>query len=237
MSQARSHHAAVVLEDGRVLVAGGVGSTGAELASAELYDPATDTWTATGSMNVARAFAAATLLPDGEVLIAGGNELTSATGHSAELYSNGRWKLTGSMSSERSGDTAAALPDGEALVFGGGPLASGAYYVPSTGTWTNTFGFGASPPEQGQTETPLASGEVLVAGGVDRNKNTGAVSHLYDPSSNRWQASGALKQARSQHTATRLYNGQVLVTGGELVLSSSAGATTTVFASAELYTP
>ncbi len=237
MTQARSHHAAVALADGQVLVAGGIGASGAELASAELYNPATDGWTATGGMTYARAFAPASLLPSGEVLIAGGNALTSAAGHSAEVYVGGAWRLTASMSAERSGDTAALVPNGSALVFGGGPLAGGAIYESSAGTWVNTDGFGASPPVQGQTETLLDTGDVLIAGGVDRYHNTGDVAHLYVPSTNRWQPTGAMNQARSQHTATRLGNGQVLVTGGELTISSGGAVSTTVFASAELYMP
>jgi hypothetical protein len=228
---------AVALEDGQVLVAGGIGSAGAELASSELYNPTTDSWTATGSMTFARAFVAATLLPNGEVLVAGGNEITSAAGHSAEVYSGGQWRLTGAMNWERAGDTATLLSNGEALVFGGGPLAGGEHYEPSAGRWVSTYGFGAAPPEQGQTETLLGTGDVLIAGGVDRYHGTGDVAHLYDPSSNRWAPTGSMNQARSQHTATRLYNGQVLVTGGELTISSASGVTSTVFASAELYMP
>jgi N-acetylneuraminic acid mutarotase len=237
MTQARTHHAAAALEDGSVLVAGGIGASGAELASAELFNPATGSWTAAGSMTYARAFAAATLLPNGEVLIAGGNEITSAAGHSAEAYRDGQWKPTSSMSSERSGDTATMLPNGEALVFGGGPLAAGEKYNPGTGTWANTDGFGASPPVQGQTETRLATGNVLVAGGVDRYHDTGDVAHLYDPSTDRWEPTGALNHARSQHTATVLANGLVLVTGGQLTLSSATGTSSTVLASSELYLP
>jgi hypothetical protein len=77
----------------------------------------------------------------------------------------------------------------------------------------------------------------MVVGGVDRYKSTDAVAHLYLPSTNRWQASGALHHARTQHTATLLPNGQVLVAGGALELDSNGVITTTVLASAELYTP
>jgi hypothetical protein len=84
---------ATLLLDGRVLVAGGFDFSvnpsgqdggGTPLASAELYDPGTATWTATASMASPRNRQTATLLPDGRVLVAGGND-----GTSAELYDPG----------------------------------------------------------------------------------------------------------------------------------------------------
>src|SRR5512136_2772018 len=75
MATARSHHAAVLLRDGRVLVVGGGGTgVGAAvgLASAELYDPASGTWSATGSLATSRYYFSATRLLDGQVLVTGG---------------------------------------------------------------------------------------------------------------------------------------------------------------------
>src|SRR5213594_4181884 len=71
LGTARYGHTATLLPNGKVLVAGGVGPSG-DLASAELYDPASGTWTATGSLNDARDFHTATLVPNGKVLVAGG---------------------------------------------------------------------------------------------------------------------------------------------------------------------
>src|SRR5438067_2036450 len=58
----RSHHAATLLPSSNVLVAGGIGSSSNPLASAELYDPASGTWTGTGSLNTARYIHTASLL-------------------------------------------------------------------------------------------------------------------------------------------------------------------------------
>src|SRR5687768_9564 len=67
MNGSRSGHSATLLSSGKVLVAGGSGT------SAELYDPATGTWTVTGPMNVSHFGHTATMLPNGKVLVVGGN--------------------------------------------------------------------------------------------------------------------------------------------------------------------
>ena len=77
-----------MLLDGRVLVAGGWNASGVALASAELYDPDSGSWTAAGKMDEARARHTATLLPDGRVLMAGGGWNGSPLA-SAELYDPG----------------------------------------------------------------------------------------------------------------------------------------------------
>ena len=111
-------HTATLLPNGKVLVAGGY--NGGALTSAELYDPASGTWTATGSLNTARYDHTATLLPNGKVLVAGGisngSDLTSA-----ELYdpASGTWTATGSLNTARYEHTATLLPNGKVLVAGG----------------------------------------------------------------------------------------------------------------------
>ena len=91
-----------MLPNGKVLVAGGVDIDGHALASAELYDPASGTWTATGSLATARDDHTATLLPNGKVLVAGGWQLTGILA-SAELYdpASGTWTATGSLATAR----------------------------------------------------------------------------------------------------------------------------------------
>ena len=141
MATARYDHTATLLPNGQVLVAGGFG--GNYLASAELYDPATGLWTATGSMAAARFCHTVTLLPNGQVLVAGGFNDASGALASAELYdpATGLWTATGSMATKRDGHTATLLPNGQVLVAGGYNgvfLASAELYDPATGLWTAT---------------------------------------------------------------------------------------------------
>jgi hypothetical protein len=136
MRQARDEFTATLLQDGKVLVAGGRNSRGDALTSAELYDPGSGTWTATGNMIGARASHTATLLQDGKVLVAGGG--AGETPASAELYDplTGTWSATESMIHARAG-TATLLRDGTVLVTGGtrfdDTLASSELYDPGTG--------------------------------------------------------------------------------------------------------
>ena len=142
LNTARYGHTATLLPNGKMLVAGGGGSSGF-LSSAELYDPASGTWTATGSLNSARYLHTATLLPNGKVLVAGGYYGVASTG--AELYdpASGTWTATGSLNAARADHTATLLPNGKVLVAGGfgitsGVLTSVELYDPASGTWSAT---------------------------------------------------------------------------------------------------
>ncbi|CAF1271536.1 unnamed protein product [Adineta ricciae] len=86
-----------MLASGKVLVTGG-NNNGGVLNSVELYDPSTNVWTATGSVNYHRAYHTATLLTDGRVLIAGGSNNIGYL-NSAEIYdpSTGLCTITANM--------------------------------------------------------------------------------------------------------------------------------------------
>lgn len=128
MKVARFDAAAVRLADGRVLVSGGSDATGAPLASAEIYDPATGHWTLTGSMRNARYGGTMTLLNSGWVLAAGGLSGGSSTG-SSEIYDpgTGSWSPTGWMVSGRRYQSAVLLSDGSVLAVGGHGTAEGPF--------------------------------------------------------------------------------------------------------------
>jgi hypothetical protein len=139
--RARGSHTATLLPSGKVLIAGGQ-SNGADLTSAELYDPGSNSWKLTQGMAAARIFATATLLPDGRVLLAGGDNDWGVT-NSVEIYdpASGTWRFTGSMNYARSSASATLLPGGEVLMAGGfgsltglfgTPLSTAELYVPSS---------------------------------------------------------------------------------------------------------
>jgi hypothetical protein len=231
----RGFHTATLLPDGKVLATGGFGGG----ASAEIYDPSSGTWAATGSLSLSRIQDhTATLLPNGLVLVAAGlgclpGQPCEATS-SAELYNptTGLWSGTGSLNVARAGHTATLLPTGEVLVAGGigagigGTLFSAELYDPRTGAWTDTGNLNVA--RGGHTATLLPDGRVLVAGGYPYST---AATELYDPVTRTWTRIGDLKASRALHTATLLANGKVLVAGGV------GGGNLPVLSSAELFDP
>jgi hypothetical protein len=194
MGTARGNHTATLLLNGKVLVAGGFNrNTSSAVATAELYDPATGTWTPTGSLAAARDYHTATLLLSGKVLVAGG--APDAAGFSsfasAEVYdpNAGTWTTIGSMGSARQAHIATLLPDGKVLAAGGNynsfnaptivALASAELYNPTTGTWSTSESLIA--PRSTHAATLLPNGKVLVAAGYYVNNNVQLFSaELYD---------------------------------------------------------
>lgn len=212
LQEGRYAHTATLLQDGRVLVTGGVGGNG-RLASAELYDPDAGTWAATGSMQEARVSHTATLLPDGQVLVAGffdGSSDGVRSLASAELFdpASGLWTPTASMAQARGLHTATLLKDGRVLVAGGtgDNSTSGELYDPTTQRWTAT-----RPMVEGRgghTATLLGNGMVLIVG------SGGETAQLYDPSSDAWGLTGAPSGTGIDNATVLLADGRVLVTGG-----------------------
>ncbi|HEY6807726.1 MAG TPA: kelch repeat-containing protein [Gemmatimonadales bacterium] len=187
MLHVRGGHTATLLRDGRVLIAGGstccdqpAPSNLAYANTAEIYDPATDAFSATGSMEVARGLHAAALLPDGRVLISGGDgNDPAAPPLGAEIFdpATGRFSSAGNLLTPRDSHTAVTLTDGRVLVAGGEvpPLVAGSAGVgvpgteifdPAAGRWTE--GPTIDRDFLAATVTMLSNGKVLVFGGEDR---------------------------------------------------------------------
>lgn len=220
MATARASQTATLLRDGKVLVVGGwdfSGGLGIPLASAELYHPASGTWSATGSMATARVFHTATLLPNGKVLVAGGQDDNDFLA-TAELYdpATSTWTTTDSMTKAREMHSATLLPNGNLLIAGGGnstgALASAELYDPASGVWWATGSLATA--REFHEATLLINGMVLVVSGDD-GWATLTSAELYEPSSGTWTATGSMSAARwGDSEATLLPNGKVLVAGG-----------------------
>ena len=227
LNTGRFHHTATLLANGKLLIAGGFSSCNnsgcTTLDTAELYDPATGTWSTTGKMSTPRSAHIAVRLPNGKVLVAGGSSNTQ-TLSSAELYdpATGTWSATGSLSVNRGESLGILLPNGKVLMTSGVTNVGGNFvlinsaelYNPATGTWSATGNM--TSPRFFPSITLLSNGKVLVAGG-DGNlagTNTLRSTELYDPTSGTWSATGNLISARVNPSATLLSNGKVLVTSG-----------------------
>ena len=173
MSVARNLHSATLLRTGKVLVVGGCVDnfwSCARTGSAELYDPASESWTSAGDITPLFLHVAV-LLADGRVLVAGGciggNAHSTCVPWSGVFLYDPRtntWSTAASMHFPRSGLVATLLPSGRVLVAGGREDKTTEVYNPSSDKWSD------GPPTifehgYGPQASPLASGGWLVAGG------------------------------------------------------------------------
>jgi hypothetical protein len=216
MMNAREAHTATLLTQGlkagQVLITGG-SAGGSSLQTAELYDPVTGRFTATGNMLSPRAYHTATLLPTGKVLIAGGTAGSVAPVPSAEIYdpATGKFAGTGNMLAWHSGHAAALLANGKVLIVGGSGTEA-EIYDPASKAFTLT-----GPMLQSRdslTATTLHSGQVLITGGFGSTGLPLSSAEIYDPGSGEFAAIGSMAAARAQHAAVLRTDGTVLIVGG-----------------------
>ncbi len=249
MTTPRVDHTATVLPNGQVLIAGGRSTSGAATvtATAELYNPATATFTATGSMTAPRFNHTATLLNNGMVLIAGGRSSTGTYLDTAEIYNPTAGTFTavpGTMSSPREAHTATLLQDGTVLLAGGGISTTGTLTVTGSADIYDPAGNSITPltatlsvPRAYHTATLLTNGTVLLAGGGNSSDPSvgefQALSsvEIYNPATKTFSFAASLNFGRGYQTATLLNSGAVLTEGG----FNGNNTNYTILASAELY--
>ena len=251
MATPRSIHTATLLPSGKVLIAGGIMRADSGLllpqATAELYDPATGTFSATGSMTVPRDRHSAILLNNGKVLIVGGSKPIPQQGwppyHSAELYdpSTGTFNAAGDMT-EPGAETATLLPDGKVLVtrcvdycFTASKPNGADLYDPSTGTFSRTGNMVNGLQGAWPMAVLLLNGKVLIAGGNLGDFGGSTSAELYDAASGVFTITGKLTANIYQGTAALLPDGTVFISGGSDVFPPDPHPG--VYSATEVYDP
>jgi hypothetical protein len=241
MATPRSYHTATLLPDGKVLVAGGSvsgnGGPNSLLTSAELYEPSSGTFIATGSLIAASWWHQATLLANGKVVLIGGSGRNGTGGPGyGQIYDpvTGKFSRTGDYASDTSnfntvaGGVSTLLPDGRVLIVW--EEYSADLYDPATNSFTRTGNpIDRSYDEGLPTATLLLNGKVLVAGGADDIEICDG-TELYDPSTGIFSAAANMNMGHALDTATLLPDGTVLVAGSTLYAGGSSPG-------AEFYAP
>lgn len=196
--------------------------------NARLYNPATNSWAAASNAPHFHVWGHSMLLPNGKALFIG-----SANYSSADLYdpATDTWTSAGSLPVALSNYTATLLANGNVLVVGGN-TPTGTYSIPvsqntaelydaSTNTWSTVATL--TTPRSSHSATLLASGKVLVAGGLNLQLGATAGSQtstklasaeLYDPATNSWTPAANLTTTRYGHTSITLGNGRAMVIAG-----------------------
>ena len=211
----RTAHTATLLPNGVVLIAGGVDTDQNALNISELFDPTSGQWALTGAMNGARSLHTATLQVNGQVLAVGGTDGFGIL-RTAERYDpdTGLWSpVTGRMTERRYYHTAALLPNGLVLVMGGEIDSRGTveFIEPNGQVWQP--GISLATQRFNSSATLLASGQILLAGGWDRDGIASGDVEIYTPHFPGWSVAPPMARDHNGHTASLLPDGRVLVAG------------------------
>jgi hypothetical protein len=246
MLVAREAPAVAKLADGRVLFVGSAFDV-PTARTAEIYSPATNSFTSAGSLNVSRFFPLAATLSDGRVLVVGGDTGNERT---AEVYAPATDSWTATANDMRdaratalitsTGGTVTALPGGEALAAGGTttvngtPTAHADRYMPSDNMFHNAADMHVA--RNVAAAAPLPGGKVLVVGGSDGTHALDS-GEVYDPASDSWTpVENSLATPHVTPTAVPLPGGRVLVFGGTTTPNPFLGANNDTTGS-EIYDP
>jgi len=247
LKEARLHHTATLLKDGRVLVVGGRGVDGlSALASCELFTPKTNKWTSCAPLATARSHHASTALNDGRLLVTGGTTHESVDGQnrfvalaSVELYDpkTNTWLPAAPMAEARNGHTATLLLDDSVLVVGGAReqrqhLASVERFDPKTNTWAREEPMGVARWLHAAVRD--SEGDVVVVGGrsnaAQQGKGPGvsiADVERFEVKSGTWKTLPPMSEPRQRTAVVAEPAGAgLIVIGGQTATSSTNYAET-----------
>ncbi len=235
MATRRILSTSTLLQNGKVLVAGGEPSGGGPvifeslIPFTELYDPISKTFSTTGNLNTPRAmfespYQIMVTLQNGKALIAGGMQGNFDSIGSSELYdsTSGTWTYTGSLNTSRRDAPSVLLNDGRVLVAGGASgglsgvgttLTSSELYDPVSGAWGYTAN-DLAIPRDGPTMIKLQDGRVLIVGGSYLG-SCSSLAEVFNPNTNTWSSAGIMPWGTVAITMTLLSNGKVFANGGE----------------------
>jgi len=243
MATERQLHTATMLSTGKVLVVGGTSNGTAALATAELFDPSTNTWAGTGSMtgpsaarmrhSASQLATSSNTMTSGKILVAGGWTGTQSIS-TTKLYSptGGTWIEGADMGTPRHAHTATVLFDGRVLAVGGmggtTVFQTATLYDPhpngsDVGEWNSTPNLPSNQRRRYHTATrlsttnPTLSNHVLVVGGNSGGTTSLATVVKFNPTAGTWSTLTPLATAREGHTATVLSDGRVIIAGGKNV--------------------
>ena len=235
----RYEHTATLLQDGKVLLAGGLDQTETGIANGEVYNPSTDLWSLTGMMSAARGNYDTTLLPDGRVLAVAGKSSELGNIGSTEAYNpaTNQWNWLAADGLTRNAHQVTLLSNGLVMISGGllihkrGTFSayktiatdkiettSVQHFDMVTGKTTEARPLPHARKEH--TSLLLADGRVLIIGGLVNETVDGPnidslnSTEIYDHTSDSWSLGAVMTQGRGLHTATTLPDGKILVTGG-----------------------
>jgi hypothetical protein len=234
----RGRYAGGKLLDGRIIVAGGRG-TSVALSGSETFSSASNTWSVLKDMPAAKDKTAGVVLPlahGGDFLVVGGSG-SATTGVVTYRYAtgSGNWSTVASTIVNRHYHQLALLTDGRVFAAGGTGLISGTMpftgsevFHPGTNEWTGTLPIPLEPYDRyGYALTVLDDGSVLMTGGRDASFTNYSHAFRYYPSSSTtpasWSIEPSMTLARSDHRAVKLGDGRVLVAGGGIFTRTAAG--------------
>ncbi len=219
LSEARAAHTATRLNDGRILIAGGMERNGVFFDDADIFDPKTNNFAqAKNKMSVKRVSYTATLLPDGKVLLVGGWSNRDVPEMSAEIFDPQTEKFTPikNANRRRSGHTATLLANGKVLIAGGFDGKENLSETEIFDSQNNSFTLIGKMRNARSVHaaTKLADGRILLTGGEVNRGQILSSAEIFDPKTNNFSLTKAMNVVRYKHDSILLKDNRVLVFGG-----------------------